>query len=228
MFQFEFQVNKPRPVNEFAVSTPLPKELLNKFLLKLTSHVDHEGFDLNEIEQAYYYHNGISLSHDTTWYKDGGKSNGTNAVLYPWIAQIPDANDKIIIDHSHFVFRYPIVGQAREQLLEYSEQRPELLRLLSATFKCGLDLCIDYINLNSKTVEPLVHIEWDYSDSDKMQSDAIEIETILKEGSWVSIIPAILHYNKLAKKNNVDAFSQADTRSMLLFASKSYKLIPTL
>lgn len=228
MFQFDIQISKPKLVNEYAVSKALPKELINKFLLNLPSHVDHEGFDLNEIEQAYYYHNDISLSHDSTWYKDGGKSKGTNAVLHPWISQIGNSIDRIIIDHSHFVYRYPIVGDAREQIIECSAQRPELLRMLSATFKCGLDLCIDYINLFNKTVEPLVHIEWDYHEFNKMSHDAYEIESVLKDTTWMSLIPAILHYNKLAKKNNIDAFSQADTRSMLMFGSKSYKLIPTL
>lgn len=228
MFQFEFTSNKPKSVNEYAVSEPLPNELLDKFLSKLSAHVDHEGFDLNEIEQAYYYHNNVALVHDKTWYKDGGKGNGTNAVMYPWLTQVPHQDDRLIIDHSHFVFRYPIVGDAKEQILEYSKHRPELLRVLSATFKCGLDLCIDYFNHTTNTVEPVVHIEWDYDNITQMQSDAFEIETLLKEKTWISIVPAILRYNKLAKNHKIDAFGQADARSMMIFGDKSYKLIPTL
>ena len=228
MFQFEFISNKSNSVNEYAVSNPLPKELIDKILLNLSTHVDHEGFDLNEIEQAYYYYNNVSLIHDTTWYKDGGKGKGTNAVIYPWLTQVNQQEEQLIIDHSHFVFRYPIVGDARIQLLECSKQRPELLRVLSATFKCGLDLCIDYFNHTTNTVEPVVHIEWDYDNIEQMQSDALEIESILHEKTWISIVPAILRYNKLAKKNKIDAFGQADARSMMLFGDKSYKLIPTL
>ena len=32
----------------------------------------------------------------------------------------------------------------------------------------------------------------------------------------------------MARKNKLDAFTQADVRSMIIFGDKSYKLIPTI
>jgi hypothetical protein len=189
-------------------------------------HVDHEGFDLNEIERAYYEFNGLSLYHDDTWYKDGGKAAGTNSILQPWFVQINKSN--LIIDHSHFVFRYPITGEARNQILEFSKERPELLRLLSVNFKCGLDLCVDYINEEDSIIEPVVHIEWDFDNMFDLIKTSLEVKQVIDNKEWIESIPSILRYNKLAKRKKVDAFDQADTRAMILFGAKAYKLISTL
>ena len=203
-----------------------PENLISNLLLHGSCHVDHEGFDLNEIEQVYYKTNNISYTTDNTWYKDGGQEYGTNAILQPWVDQT-HASD-LIIDHSHFVFKYPIVGNAAEQIKKFSADRPELLRLISVNFKCGLDLCIDYINKDLDIVEPVVHIEWDFFDVNDLISAAKEVEEKIESGYIEKTLPAILEFNKLARTKKIDAFTQADTRSILIFGSKSYKLIPTL
>jgi hypothetical protein len=123
------------------------------------------------------------------------------------------------------VFRYPITGCAATQIKMYAKQRPELLRILSAEFKCGLDLCIDYIS--EDRVRPVVHIEWDYLDVSDMRIDIDYVETVLQNTNWQEIISVVKRFNMLSK-NSLDAFQQADFRSMLLFGRKSYKLIPTL
>ena len=144
MMQVDYKCYTPYSVNQNIVHNPLSNMEAAVLLKTGQCHVDHEGFDLNEIERAYYEFNGLSLYHDDTWYKDGGQESGTNSILQPWFVQINKSN--LIIDHSHFVFRYPITGEARNQILKFSKERPELLRLLSVNFKCGLDLCVDYIN----------------------------------------------------------------------------------
>ena len=223
---FDYISYKPEKNVMNVVSLPLPDEVAETALLTKTCHVDHEGFDLNEIEQLYHQYNKVSLTCDTTWYKDGGQTTGANAVIQPWIVQIDP--DMLIVDHAHFVFRYPIVGDARKQILQYVDQRPELLRILSAKFKCGLDLCIDFFNTEKQVVEPIVHIEWDFDNYEDLLSASDYVESILESDKWLDVIPSILRYNSLCKKKKVDAFDQANTRSMLLFAEKSYKLIPTL
>ena len=224
MYAFEYTTHLAPMVYQGIVSEPLPEYIAELVLLNKSCHVDHEGFDLNEIEQEYYKHNNVSLVKDPTWYKDGGMENGINAIILPWFEQFN--REKLIIDHSHFVFRYPIMGEAREQILKYAEQRPELLRILSVQFKCGLDLCIDYFT--DTRVEPIVHIEWDFESVNDLQKASSEIENIFAKWQWIESIPAILRYNQLARKKRIDAFAQADTRSMLLFGEKSYKLLPTL
>jgi hypothetical protein len=224
---FKYTVSYPTNYGRDLVSKPLHPEQC-KILLEGTCHVDHEGFDLNEIEQAYYKENGILVTKDSTWYKDGGQDAGTNAILQEWFNQITESDDSLIIDHSHFVFKYPIVGEARNQILRFVPERPELLRLLSIRYKCGLDLCIDYLDKKNQIVEPIVHIEWDFESFDDLFFTSIDVKAIIDSEEWLKSIDTILHYNKLAKLKKVDAFEQADTRSMILFASKAYKLIPTL
>ena len=224
MHAFEYTTHSAPAVHQRVVSNPLPDSIAELILLDKSCHVDHEGFDLNEIEQEYYKHNNVSLIKDPTWYKDGGMENGTNAIILPWFEQFNCEN--LIIDHSHFVFRYPLMGDAREQVLKYASQRPELLRLLSVQFKCGLDLCIDYFS--ETRVEPIVHIEWDFDNVYDLRKASYEIESIVTHQEWMEAIPSILRYNQLARNKKIDAFAQADTRSMLLFGEKSYKLLATL
>jgi len=224
MFSFEYTTHLAPAVNQEIVSNPLPEDIAENILLFKPCHVDHEGFDLNEIEQEYYKHNNVSLTKDSTWYKDGGMENGTNAIIFPWFEQFN--KEKLIIDHSQFVFRYPITGEAREQILKYAVQRPELLRILSVKFKCGLDLCIDYFN--DSQVDAIVHIEWDFNDVFQLRTASHEIENIIAQWKWIDTIPGILRFNQLARKKRIDAFAQADARSMLLFGEKSYKLLATL
>lgn len=224
MYAFEYTTHLAPMVYQGIVCNPLPDYIAEHILLNKSCHVDHEGFDLNEIEQEYYRHNNVSLTKDATWYKDGGMENGTNAMILPWFEQFNA--DKLIVDHSHFVFRYPIMGEAREQILSYATKRPELLRILGVQFKCGLDLCIDYFS--ETRVEPIVHIEWDFDNSNELQIASYEINSIIAKWEWVESIPAILRYNQLARTKKIDAFAQADTRSMLLFGEKSYKLLATL
>lgn len=190
-------------------------------------HVDHEGFDLNEIEQAYYSANGFSFTQDSTWYKDGDGDRGTNAILQSWAKQTTPVDfDNFVLDHSHFVFKFPIVGQAATQILDHTKQRPELLRLLSTRFKCGLDICIDYIG--SERVEPIVHIEWDFDSYEQMIEQADAVQQILSKSGWQSHLDHILQFNRRARISKFDAFKQADYRAQLFFNKKSYILIPTL
>lgn len=205
------------------ISEPLSDDVAKHVLLNYTCHVDHEGFDLNEIEQAYHKHNGVSLEHDTTWYKDGDATRGAHGIIQPWLTQTGDS--ELILDHSQFVFRYPLSGDAAAQVKSYAKHRPELLRILSTEFKCGLDLCIDHIS--DDRVRPVVHIEWDYIDIPTMLIDVDYVETALRYANWQEIISVVNRFNRLSK-NSLDAFQQADFRSMLLFGRKSYILIPTL
>lgn len=213
-------------LNTNLVCNPLPDSIAENVLLNYTCHVDHEGFDLNEIEQEYYKHNNVSLTVDTTWYKDGGMSSGATAIIQAWPFELN--LDSLIVDHSHFVFRFPIAGEARKQILKYTDTRPELYRILTSQFKCGLDLCIDFVNHEKQIVEPIVHIEWDFDNYEDLTDNKCYVESIVNNPEWMDIIPSILRYNSLCKMKKVDAFDQANTRAMMLFGEKSYKLIPTL
>jgi hypothetical protein len=217
--------NDPVAPGITAVTTPLqdPSILLDP---AYGCHVDHEGFDLNQIEQEYYKAHGVSLAHDPTLYKDGAGIAGTHAIIQPWCEQSKRSNYDLVVDHSHFVYRYPIKGEAAMQITQYAEKRPELLRLISPEFKCGLDLCIDIFY--QQRVQTIVHIEWDFDNFEDMKYTSMYVRKLCMELDWDAIIPAILMYNKIVKEHKIDAFTAANTRSQLLFGRNSYILIPTL
>ena len=85
----------------YEVTQPLkdPSILLDP---SIGCHIDHEGFDLNEIEQAYYREQGVALSHDPTLYKDGAGEAGATAIIQPWCIQSFTDNEylnALIVDH---------------------------------------------------------------------------------------------------------------------------------
>lgn len=217
--------NDPIAPSTTAVTTPLqdPSILLDPIY---GCHVDHEGFDLNQIEQEYYKAHGVSLVHDPTLYKDGAGVAGTHAIIQPWCEQFERGDFNLVVDHSHFVYRYSIEGDAALQIAEYAKKRPELWRLLSADFKCGLDLCIDIFH--EDTVQAIVHIEWDYNSFEDMEFASMWIRRACMETDWRVMVPALLAYNKVAKQVKVDAFTSANTRAQLLFGRNSYMLVPTI
>ncbi len=217
--------NEPIAPGITAVTTPLkdPSILLDP---AYGCHVDHEGFDLNQLEQEYYKAHGVLLTHDPTLYKDGAGAAGTHAIIQPWCEQQERSDFDLVVDHSHFVYRYPIKGEAAMQISEYAERRPELLRLLAPEFKCGLDLCLDIFYRGS--VQTIVHIEWDYDNFEEMDFTSKVIRGMCMQMEWAKMVPAILSYNSLAKSRKVDAFTQANTRSQLLFGKNSYMLVATL
>jgi hypothetical protein len=61
-----------------------------------------------------------------------------------------------------------------------------------------------------------------------MALTAKEVQTRIENGYIQKSLPAILEFNKLAKDKKIDAFTQADVRSLLIFGEKSYKLIPSI
>lgn len=221
---FELRFSPPSRPLKTVVNQPVKN---GDILLTEACHVDHEGFDLNALEQEFYRENGFILSYDDTWYKDGSGDGGSNAIIQPWATQLnPLKQSGLVLDHSHFVFKYPIVDEAEEQVRYYARRRPELYRLISTRFKCGLDICIDMIQ--NQRVEPIVHIEWDYDDYDKMVADAKRVVDTLRNQPWEANLDKIIDYNHTARQLKLDAFTQADFRAALFFKKKSYMLIPTL
>jgi len=228
---FDFTINTPQAPRIGAITRPLKDPSI---LLTGACHVDHEGYDLNEIEQAYYANSGVSVTKDDTWYKDGGGDTKTSAIIQSWLTQtnqiVLDGTDQLVLDHSHFVYKLPIRGEAEYQIRQYASKRPELLRLVSTDYKCGLDVCIDLISGDAESgiIQPIVHIEWDFTNHIEMHRSAQLVADCLKFGNWHKLIAMIKDYNIKAADNNIDAFAQADFRSMAIFGQKSYNLIPTL
>ena len=233
MYDLHLQISPPHRPLVWSLETPLDEELASTLLLNGQCHVDHEGFDINEIEQRYHKQAGVLLTKDDTWYKDGGGDRATTAVLQPWIEQTNSIDydaGRLIVDHSHFVYKFPIKGAAEQQVRSYAKKRPQLLRIVSSNFKCGLDLCVDILvgDQDNARLEPVFHIEWDFANYDMMEANATQLAGYVASKTWIGLVDTILEYNQYAKRNNVSAFEQADFRANLVFGQKAYRLIPTL
>jgi hypothetical protein len=61
-----------------------------------------------------------------------------------------------------------------------------------------------------------------------MHKSRLYVENIIQSKTWLDSVPSIIEFNKLARLKKLDAFQQSDTRAMIIFGEKSYKLIPTL
>jgi hypothetical protein len=85
---------------------------------------------------------------------------------------------------------------------------------------------VDYFGADR--VEPIVHIEWDFECLEEMREAMLYVQSTIHSRKWLSAVPILIEFNRLARLKKLDAFQQADTRSMIIFGEKSYKLIPTL
>jgi hypothetical protein len=161
-----------------------------KYFLQTDLHnLDREGYQLLPIEQAYYEANSIGLTHTKVSNVVDKKADSWFAVTQEWMT-LEEASSNYFLDHSFIVFRLGFAGKAREQLEKYSEQRPELRRLLGIKPKMGLDFCVDFID-NLQAVE-LVHIEWDYKDVSEFQRHKQQLEACITTMDWENHVKWIL------------------------------------
>ena len=85
------------------------------------------------------------------------------------------------------------------------------------------------MNPQTYTIEPILHIEWDYNNTQELIQKALQVERIINTThEWKDVIPTVLRYNRIARQKNIDAFTQANTRSQILLGENAYMLIPTL
>ncbi len=128
-------------------------------------YFDNDGFELNGLEISYYKHNKVFLTNCLNHEADQKE----------WL--ICDDN-KFKIDHSLLLQRWDFTDYAREQLIYYKNQYPQLNKYLRLKCKWGFDFSLEYYEQD--LVLEVMHIENDFKsyDSALEAKDAAEVRIL--------------------------------------------------
>ena len=150
--------------------TRVPK---HEFTDRSVRHFDSDGFELTKLEQAYYKANCIQLSDCLNHISD--QKN--------WILCM-DPN--FILDHCLLLQRWEFVGDARNQITQYSKEYPQLTRFLKIAPKWGIDFALDYYK-DGLALE-VIHIEMDYRSYDRAMEAKRQLEHKFMQTDWADFV----------------------------------------
>ena len=157
------------------LSTPLLDESVFE-RLHYPEFFDRIGYELTYIESLYHKANNIS-----NLVLVPGSTTDASANIQDWFEQT-EIHPNIYLDHCHVVTRFAYEGDAKEQILKYSEIYPRLRKLLQIKPKFGYDFCIDYID-NDKVFE-ICHIEHDFSDFEIYKRNIDYTQNFILSSNW--------------------------------------------
>jgi hypothetical protein len=173
-------------------SNPIP-DLDEKFI-KSTACVrnfDQNGYDLTPLEQLFAKYN---CSIDLTAYR------GVRVFVYKsWFLQA-DKLSGYVLNHSMLLERKGYGGEARKQLEDWVRMNPHLYKLLNYKTKWGIDLSIDWVDVEGDCFE-VFHYEYDSFVSDKilqmkqtvedkimnMNLDEISLDLKKRKNEWFNL-----------------------------------------
>lgn len=184
---------------------------------------DREGYELLPIEQEYYKSNNVALHTEKVLGHESGNSNEWKAFVQKWFEQTPSTPDYLKLDHSFCVVRYGFDGEAKEQIKECAQYRPELNKLLNIRSKYGADFCVDYVT--DDDCFELIHWEWDFLYKEDLFDHLVNMEQVVDIAQWDSIINTV----KLLKQNSdsFDSEAEGNCKAALFGLPKAFRLYKT-
>lgn len=129
------------------ISKPIEDKLVGETTMQF---FDKDGYELNKLEQLYYTANDVDISEKHLWHTANHVS---------WIIDDESKSRGPVIDHSLVNTRWAYTGEAKEQLLDWVDRKPELRKLLMIQPKWGIDFSLDWID--DEEAFELFHIELD-------------------------------------------------------------------
>ena len=129
------------------ISKPIEDKLVGGTTMQF---FDKDGYELNKLEQLYYTANDVDISEKHLWHTANHVS---------WITDDESKSRGPVIDHSLVNTRWAYTGEAKEQLLDWVDRKPELRKLLMIQPKWGIDFSLDWID--DEEAFELFHIELD-------------------------------------------------------------------
>lgn len=177
-----------------------PLDLDEEVLAWSMKYFDKDGFEINILEQAFYKHSKIDISQEHLFHI---------ANHVDWIIDEEKSTFGCVVDHSMISTRWAFTGEAREQLIRLSEQKPELNKLLAIRPKWGIDFSLDYVYKGG--CMELFHIEADYWTYKEAQEGKQKAEELILTTDWEDQAETVL-----AKKNEwiqLNADDQADWKA---------------
>ena len=135
---------------------------------------DKDGYEVpTPLEYLHYEANGIELNRKIQYHI---------APVQEWYYDLESSEHGLVLDHCMLLTRYAFAGEAREQLIEVSKNRPILQKLLNIKPKWGIDFSLDYVTHN--IVMEVIHIEQDFDSVEAAQDAKIKLESIIDNTDW--------------------------------------------
>lgn len=185
------------PINNDAVlSTPM-------------LYFDKEGYELNQLEQAYYKINTVHTS----------RILNHICCQQEWILSQVEPRVGAYFDHCMILTRWDYQEEAREQLEKLSQKRPSLNKLLKIKPKYGLDLAMEFQWENGNITE-IFHIELDRHNLSDILEWKSKIEKLVSDTDWRDVAQKM--ESKKPEWENLNSDDQSDWRCRFIGLPRAY------
>ena len=185
----------------FDPTATITKPMMDEEVLAWSmKYFDKDGFEINELEQAYYRDNDIFIDGMHLFHI----ANQTD-----WIVDFEQSTFGCVVDHSMISTRWAFGGKAKEQLIALSYRKPELNKLLAIRPKWGIDFSLDYIYPGG--CMELFHIEADYWTYEEALEGKWKAEELIMNADWEDQAETVL--KKKDQWIDLNADDQADWKA---------------
>ena len=174
-----------KPINKITF-VPIPADI---------ALFDQNGYDLTDLEQ-YYANANLSPSLYHRYHK---------ALKYSWFTQ-EEKTCYAVLNHSLLFERKGYTGEARDQLMRWSEKNPLVHKLLALRPKWGLDFSMDWVDPDGNAFE-VFHWEYDGFDHDEVQVRKLQVQAIIATTDWDDAGRQILKHKD--QWHHLDFFEQS-------------------
>lgn len=172
-------------------------------------YFDKEGYELNDLEQAYYKHNSVPIN----------RILNHACCQETWIESAIEPQEGPYFDHCMIVTRWDYQEAAREQLERLSAQRPSLNKLLKIKPKWGIDLSMEYQWPNGDVTE-VFHIEMDRHSISEINEWKQRVEELVFSRDWTDVAKSMLDHKSEWEYLNSD--EQSDWRCRYIGLPRAY------
>lgn len=153
------------------LTKPIERSLVENLPFK---DFDKDGYEVpTPLEHLHYEANDIELNREIQYHI---------APVQEWYTDVEKSEHGLVLDHCMLLTRYAFAGEAREQLIEISKQRPILQKLLNIKPKWGIDFSLDYVTQD--VVMEVIHIEQDFDSLEEAQAAKERLEHIIDNTDW--------------------------------------------
>ena len=187
--------------NQFSPNAHITNPLFDEEVLGWSmKYFDKDGFEINHLEQIYYKYSKIDISQEHLFH---------TANHVDWIVDTEKSDMGCVVDHSMISTRWAFDGEAKEQLIRLSKQKPTLNKLLAIRPKWGIDFSLDYVYTGG--CMELFHIEADYWSYEEAVEGKLKAEKLIMSTDWSA--EADLVMQKKSEWENLNADDQADWKA---------------
>lgn len=187
--------------NHFTPQAHITKPLTDQEVLAWSmKYFDKDGFEINHLEQVYYKNSNIDISQEHLFHI---------ANHVDWIVDTEKSDMGCVVDHSMISTRWAFDGEAKEQLIRLSEQKPTLNKLLAIRPKWGIDFSLDYVYPGG--CMELFHIEADYWTYEEAVEGKLKAEELIMNTDWTT--QAMRVQQKKHSWEHLNADDQADWKA---------------